>query len=159
MKESSIDSQLDRTDLKILRLLQADGRMGNHEIARRVNTSAATCHRRTQNLLAAGIVRAVRAQIAPEKVNKGSLVIVGVVLDRSTPESFAAFEVAVRAMPAVLDCHLVAGDFDYFLKIRVRDMADFNRLHGEALITLPGVRQTRTFFVMKEVIDGAPLDF
>ncbi len=101
----------------------------------------------------------MRAQVAPEVVGKGSLVIVGVVLDRSTPESFAAFEAAALAMPSVLDCHLVAGDFDYFLKIRVRDMADFNRLHSDALITLPGVRQTRTFFVMKEVIDGAPLDF
>ena len=83
--------------------------------------------------------------------------MVGVVLDRSTPESFTAFEAAVRSMPMILDCHLVAGDFDYFLKIRVRDMADFNRLHGEKLISLPGVRQTRTFFVMKEVIDNAPL--
>ncbi len=133
--------------------------MGNAEIAKRVNTSAATCHRRTQRLFDDGYITAVRAQIAPEKVGRGSLVMVGVVLDRSTPESFAAFEAAVRAMPMILDCHLVAGDFDYFLKIRVRDMADFNRLHGDALITLPGVRQTRTFFVMKEVIDGAPLDF
>ena len=56
-------------------------------------------------------------------------------------------------------CHLVAGDFDYFLKIRVGDMEDFNRIHGEQLIALPGVRQTRTFFVMKEVVDNAPLDF
>ena len=53
----------------------------------------------------------------------------------------------------------MAGDFDYFLKIRVRDMADFNKLHGDKLIGLPGVRQTRTFFVMKEVKDNAPLDF
>jgi len=81
------------------------------------------------------------------------------VLDRSTPESFGAFEAAIRNLPVVLDCHLVAGDFDYFLKVRVRDMADFNRLHGETLISLPGVRQTRTFFVMKEVVDNAPLDF
>ena len=64
-----------------------------------------------------------------------------------------------RKLPAVLDCHLVAGDFDYFLKIRVSDIADFNRLHGSRLIALPGVRQTRTFFVMKEVVDNAPLDF
>jgi Lrp/AsnC family leucine-responsive transcriptional regulator len=85
-------------------------------------------------------------------------VIVGVVLDRSTPESFAAFEEATRSIPMILDCHLVAGDFDYFLKIRVRDMADFNQLHSEKLIALPGVRQTRTFFVMKEVIDNAPLN-
>jgi len=53
----------------------------------------------------------------------------------------------------------VAGDFDYFLKIRVGDMEDFNRIHGERLIALPGVRQTRTFFVMKEVVDNAPLEF
>ena len=62
-------------------------------------------------------------------------------------------------MAVVLGCHIVAGDFDYFLKIRVRDMADFNKLHAEKLIALPGVRQTRTFFVMKEVVDDAPLDF
>lgn len=150
-------SALDRIDLRILRLLQQDGRMSNAEIAERVNTSPATCHRRTQRLFEEGYVRGVRAEIAPEKVERGSLVMVGVVLDRSTPESFGAFEAAVRKVPAVLDCHLVAGDFDYFLKIRVRDMADFNRLHSETLIALPGVRQTRTFFVMKEVIDNAPL--
>jgi Lrp/AsnC family leucine-responsive transcriptional regulator len=85
--------------------------------------------------------------------------MVGVVLDRSTPESFAELEAAIRRLAFVLDCHLVAGDFDYFLKIRVRDMADFNRLHGQKLIALPGVRQTRTFFVMKEVVDNAPLEF
>ncbi|MCC0809407.1 AsnC family transcriptional regulator [Methylobacterium sp. W2] len=149
---------LDWIDLKILRLLQADGRMNNAEIAKRVNTSAATCHRRTQRLFDEGYIRGVHAQIAPEKVGRGSLVIVGVVLDRSTPESFAAFEAAAQAMPTMLDCHLVAGDFDYFLKIRVSDMADFNRLHSDTLIALPGVRQTRTFFVMKEVVDNAPMD-
>ena len=101
----------------------------------------------------------MRAGIAPDRVNRGTLVVVGVVLDRSTPESFAAFEAAIRKLPAVLDCHLVAGDFDYFLKIRVHDIADFNRLHGSRLIAVPGVRQTRTFFVMKEVVDNAPLDF
>ena len=157
-EDSLIADQLDKIDFKILRLLQADGRMGNAEIAKRVNTSAATCHRRTQRLFEEGYVGAVRAQIAPHKVDRGSLVIVGVVLDRSTPESFAAFEEATRSIPMILDCHLVAGDFDYFLKIRVRDMADFNRLHSEKLIALPGVRQTRTFFVMKEVIDNAPLN-
>jgi len=149
---------LDRTDMRIVKLLQADGRLGNAEIAKRVNTSAATCHRRIQRLFAEGYFSSVRALVAPHKVGRGSLVIVGVVLDRSTPESFAAFEAAAQSMPMILDCHLVAGDFDYFLKIRVRDMADFNKLHGEKLIALPGVRQTRTFFVMKEVIDNAPLN-
>ena len=150
---------LDRIDLKILRLLQNNGRLTNAELAQLVAVSPATCHRRTQRLFEEGFVSHVRAVMAPQKIDMGALVMVGVVLDRSTPDSFAAFEKAVAKLKFILDCHLVAGDFDYFLKIRVRDMADFNRIHGEKLIALPGVRQTRTFFVMKEVVDNAPLDF
>ncbi len=159
MVDSLIAHELDRVDRRILHLLQGNGRLTNAELAQRVNVSPATCHRRTQRLFEAGFVKSVRAEVAPERVERGTLVVVGVVLDRSTPESFGAFEDAIRELPFVLDCHLVAGDFDFFLKIRVRDIADFNRLHGEQLIALPGVRQTRTFFVMKEVIDNAPLDF
>jgi len=158
MEESS-DAVLDRIDVRILRLLQAEGRLSNAELAARVHVSAATCHRRTQRLFEEGFITGVRAEIAPDAVGLGALVMVGVVLDRSTPESFAAFEGAVLAMKEVLDCNLVAGDFDYLLKIRVRDMADFNKLHGQKLIALPGVRQTRTFFVMKEVKENARLPF
>ncbi|WP_237153525.1 Lrp/AsnC family transcriptional regulator [Oryzibacter oryziterrae] len=152
-------SELDSTDLRLLRLLQDDGRLTNAELAERANVSPATCHRRLHRLFEQGYVRSVRALIDPQKVGLGAIALVGVVLDRSTPESFASFEAAIRVLPMVLDCHLVAGDFDYLLKIRVRDMQDFNILHGERLIALPGVRQTRTFFVMKEVKDGEPLDF
>ncbi|MFD1911247.1 Lrp/AsnC family transcriptional regulator [Halodurantibacterium flavum] len=150
---------LDRIDLEILRQLQADGRLSNAELAERVHVSPATCHRRTQRLLREGHVTAVQARVNPASVGLGALVMVGVVLDRSTPESFAAFEGAARTMPEVLECQLVAGDFDYLLKIRVRDMGDFNALHGQALIALPGVRQIRTFFVIKEVKEAAALPF
>ena len=159
MKESSSASSLDRIDRRLLQRLQRDGRMTNADLAKAANISPATCHRRVQRLFDEGYIRSVRAEIAAGKVGRGALVIVGVVLDRSTPESFGAFEAAIKRLPAVLDCHLVAGDFDFFLKIRVRDIADFNRLHGEELIALPGVRQTRTFFVMKEVVDNAALEF
>ena len=159
MKESSTSGGLDRIDRRILAHLQRDGRLTNADLAKKVHVSPATCHRRTQRLFDDGYVRAVRAMVVPERVERGALAIVGVVLDRSTPQSFGAFEAAITKLPFILDCHLVAGDFDYFLKIRVRDIADFNRLHGEQLIALPGVRQTRTFFVMKEVIDNAPLEF
>lgn len=142
-----------------MRELQADGRLTNAELAARVHISPATCHRRMQRLFQVGIITGVRAQIAPGAVGLGAIVMVGVVLDRSTPESFAAFENAVLGLKEVLDCNLVAGDFDYLLKIRVRDMADFNRLHGQKLIALPGVRQTRSFFVMKEVKENARLPF
>ncbi len=152
-------NDLDRIDRNILKRLQANGRLTNAELADLVNVSPATCHRRTQRLFDEGYIASVRAHIAPQKVDRGALVVVGVVLDRSTPESFRAFEAAASKLDFILDCHLVAGDFDYFLKIRVRDIADFNKLHGEELIALPGVRQTRTFFVMKEVTDNAPLQF
>ena len=158
MKDPSV-ADLDRIDLNLLRHLQRDGRLTNAELAKAVNVSPATCHRRTQALIEAGHVTRVTGQVNPASVDLGTLVMVGVVLDRSTPESFAAFEEAVSDMRELLDCHLVAGDFDYLLKIRVRDMADFNRLHGRALIALPGVRQTRTFFVLKEVKEAAPLPF
>jgi Lrp/AsnC family leucine-responsive transcriptional regulator len=158
-EDSSMPRKLDRIDLKMLRLLQGNGRLTNAELAQLVDVSPATCHRRTQSLFEEGYISRVRAMIVPQKVERGALVIVGVVLDRSTPESFASFEKAVAKLKFILDCHLVAGDFDYFLKIRVEDMADFNRIHGDQLIALPGVRQTRTFFVMKEVVDNAPLEF
>ncbi len=152
-------SQLDRIDRNLLRLLQSDGRRSNQDLADAAAISPATCHRRVQRLVDSGAVRGFRAEVDPAAVSLGTLVMVGVVLDRSTPESFAAFESAVLKLKQVLDCNLVAGDFDYLLKIRVRDIADFNALHGGRLLTLPGVRQTRTFFVMKQVKENAPLDF
>lgn len=150
---------LDRIDLAILRALQADGRLSNADLAEQVHVSPATCHRRTQRLIQHGYIRAITARIAPEPVGLGTVVMVGMVLDRSTPDSFSAFEEAVLKMKEVLECSLVAGDFDYLLKLRVRDMAHFNALHGKQLIALPGVRQARSFFVMKEVKDNAPLPF
>lgn len=159
MKESFMHEKLDKTDMAILRALQNDGRLSNADLAQMVNVSPATCHRRTERLFKEGYISNVRATIEPEKIGHGALVMVGVVLDRSTKESFRDFEDAVKKFPFVLDCHLTAGDFDYFLKIRVRDLKDFSKLHGDQLLGLPGVRQTRTFFVMKEVIDNAPLVF
>jgi Lrp/AsnC family leucine-responsive transcriptional regulator len=150
---------LDPIDFHMLRLLQKDGRISNADLAQEVGVSPATCHRRTQRLFADGYIRGIRAMVAPAMVDRDAMVIVGVVLDRSTPDSFAQFEGSVAKLPFVLDCHLVAGDFDYFLKIRVDELAAFNRIHAGQLISLPGVLHTRTFFVMKEVVDNAPLDF
>jgi Lrp/AsnC family transcriptional regulator, leucine-responsive regulatory protein len=76
----------------MLRLLQANGRLSNAELAKKAGVSAATCHRRTQRLFEEGLIAEVRAMVDPRKVDRGALVMVGVVLDRSTPESFAQFE-------------------------------------------------------------------
>src|SRR5256885_6681479 len=95
MEDSSMVSPLDRIDLKMLRLLQNNGRLSNAELAENAGVSPATCHRRTQRLFDDGFIARVRALVAPRKVGMGTLVMVGVVLDRSTPESFASFEAAV----------------------------------------------------------------
>lgn len=150
---------LDKIDRKILKLLQMDGRLSNAELAQQVNLATATCYRRTQRLINEGYITGFRAIIDPSSVERDTLVMVGVVLDRSTPDSFEAFEVAIKKLSFVLDCYLVAGDFDYFLKIRVKDIKDFNKLHADKLIAFPGVRQIRSFFAMKEVTDNAPLEF
>ena len=93
---------LDGIDRRILRNLQQDGRLTNAELAKRSHVSPATCHRRTQRLFDEGYIRSVRTEVVPERVDLGTLVVVGVVLDRSTPESFAAFEAAVTgALPVV----------------------------------------------------------
>ena len=158
MKDPSI-ADLDRIDMKILRALHAEGRLTNAELAARVGVSPATCHRRTRRLFDEGHITGVRAEVAPASVGLGALVMIGVMLDRSTPDSRHTFEAAVLKVKEILDCILVAGEFDYFLKIRARDIADFNKLQGQTLIALPGVRNTRTFFVMREVKENARLPF
>jgi Lrp/AsnC family transcriptional regulator, leucine-responsive regulatory protein len=144
-------ADLSPLDRRILRVLQRDGRISNAELARDIGISPAACWTHTKRLFDTGVIRGVRALVDPEAVGRGTLALVGVVLDRSTPESFAAFEDAVRALEQVLECVLVAGEVDYFLRIRVRDLPAFNRLHSERIIALPGVRQVRTFFVMNEI--------
>jgi Lrp/AsnC family transcriptional regulator, leucine-responsive regulatory protein len=151
MTDASPSAELSLLDRRILRVLQRDGRISNAELAREVGLSPAACWTHTKRLFDTGVIRSVRALLDPEAVGRGTLALVGVVLDRSTPESFAAFEAAVRAMEQVLECVLVAGEVDYFLRIRVRDLPAFNRLHSERIIALPGVRQVRTFFVMNEI--------
>jgi Lrp/AsnC family leucine-responsive transcriptional regulator len=157
--KDSVTGALDRIDLKILRALHADGRLTNADLATRVGVSAATCHRRTQRLFEKGHITGVRAEVAPTSVGLGALVMIGVVLDRSSPDSRNNFEEAVLKVKEIIDCILVAGEFDYFLKIRARDIADFNKLQSQTLIALPGVQNTRTFFVMREVKENGRLTF
>ena len=151
------DPQLDRIDRNILRALQADASITNAALAEQVHLSPAATLRRVEKLRASGLIARVVAVLDPAKVDMTTLVIVGVVLDRSTPSDFGAFETAAKSIPGCLECHLVAGEFDYFLVLRTKDIAHFNRLHAESIISLPGVRQIRTFFVLKEILSTTAL--
>jgi DNA-binding Lrp family transcriptional regulator len=145
-------SDLDRVDRAILRLLQRDASISNVALAAKVNLSAPACLRRVERLKEAGLIRGIVALLEPRLLHAGMLVIIGVVLDRSTPESFAAFEKAAQKVSGCMECHVVTGEFDYFMLVRTRDSESFNRLHAEQLLYLPGVRQIRTFMVLKEIL-------
>jgi Lrp/AsnC family transcriptional regulator, leucine-responsive regulatory protein len=151
MDEKPQFPELSLQDRRILKALQEDGRLSNADLAKQVGLSASACWNHTRRLFESKVIKAVRALIDPRAVQRELAALVGVVLDRSTPESFAKFAAATQALPQVLECFLVAGDVDYFLKVRVRDLAEFNRFHSEKIIALPGVRQVRTFFVLDEI--------
>ncbi len=148
---------LDRTDRRILSVLQRIGRITNAGLARRVQLSATPCLERVRRLEREGYIQGYRAKLDPERLGAGLLVFVQVTLDRTTPDVFARFREEVVALPEVQDCHMVAGGFDYLLKIRVRDMAAFRRVLGDGLTALPGVLQAHSYVAMETVKEDAPL--
>jgi DNA-binding Lrp family transcriptional regulator len=149
--------ELDRTDRAILRALQRDASVSNVALAAKVNLSAPACLRRVERLKAAGLIKGIVALLDADALELGMLVMIGVVLDRSTPDSFADFEKAAQKVSGCLECHVVTGEFDYFMLVRTRDNDSFNRLHAEQLLYLPGVRQIRTFVVLKQVLSTTQL--
>lgn len=153
----SLKDGLDRTDKAILKALQRDASISNVALAEKVNLSAPACLRRVERLKATGVIKGIVALLNPRAIDAGMLVMIGVVLDRSTPESFTDFEKAAQKISGCLECHVVTGEFDYFILLRTKDNDSFNRLHAEQLLYLPCVRQIRTFMVLKQVLSTTQL--
>ena len=142
---------LDAVDRRLLRVLQDDGRISNAELARRCNLSPAACFERMRRLREKKVITGYAALINPAKVGRGLMIFVEVLLDRTTGDMFEAFAEAVRRQPEVLECHMVAGGFDYLIKARVGDMEAYRAFLGDVLVKMPGVRETRTYAVLEEV--------
>ncbi|MEH0834576.1 Lrp/AsnC family transcriptional regulator [Pectobacterium cacticida] len=169
MKEKTSNSQLlsdekkpyelDRFDTAILRILQADSSISNVALAEKVSLSPPACLRRVERLRQIGLIKGFVALLNPQALNAGLVVLIGVVLDRSTPSSFEDFEAAVQKISGCMECHVVTGEFDYMLTIRTKDNQSFNRLHAEQLLFLPGVRQIRSFIGLREVLSTTQLTF
>lgn len=150
-------TELDKFDRRILATLQVDGRVSTVELAERVGLSPTTTGERLRRLQKDGVITGFGARLNPHRLGFGLLVFVEVLLDKTTPDVFDKFAQAVRDMPEVLECHMVAGGFDYLVKTRVADMASYRRFLGDILLSLPGVRETRTYAVMEEVKNDSPL--
>ncbi len=153
MNKSQISAfnQLDKTDLTILRELQQNGRMPNTDLARRVNLSPTPCLQRVRKLEEKGFILGYMAILDPNLLESQLLVFIEINLKRTAGDAFEVFRRQIRAIPEVLDCHLVSGNFDYLIKARVRDMQEYRALLGEKILPIAGVEGSRTYVVMEEV--------
>ena len=148
---------LDRIDIRILKALQEDGRISNLKLAEAIGLSPTAVLARVQRLTRDAFILGYEARLNPLKLGAGMLVFVEVMLDRTTPNVFDQFKAAVQVQPAIMECHMVAGGFDYLLKTRSADMNDYRQFAGSVLWQLPGVRETRTYAVMEEVKNSTHL--
>ena len=150
MTERDIDG-IDRQDRRILAALQADGRITTAELSERIGLSPTATADRVRRLTREGFILGYRARLDPVKLGRGLLVFVEVLLDRTSPDVFDAFARQVRRTSEGLECHLVAGGFDYLIKARVKDMTAYRKFLAGVILPLPGVRETRTYAVMEEI--------
>lgn len=148
---------LDQIDRRILREIQANGRLTNTELSERVHLSATATNERVKRLTRDGFVLGYTALLSPERLGRGLLLFVEVKLERTTPDVFDAFAAAIRRTPDVMECHLIAGGFDYLVKARVADMSTYRTFLSDLLTAVPGIRETRTYTVMEEVKDTTHL--
>jgi len=142
---------LDQIDRKILNTLQRDGRITNQDLAAHAGISPSACFDRLRKLREQGYIADIVALLNPNKLDRALLVFIEVMLDRTTNNVFEHFAEVVKDMPEILECHMVAGGFDYLLKVRVRDMEAYRRFLGGSLTHMTGIRETRTYAVLEEV--------
>ena len=145
---------LDRSDRMILKLLQEDGRRTTVEIAERIGLSHTATSERIKRLARDGVILGYGARLDLRKLGRAFMVFLEVTLDKTTPDIFEQFAKAIRRTPDVLECHMVAGGVDYLVKARVADMAAYRVFLSSVLLALPGVRETRSYPVIEEVMDG-----
>jgi Lrp/AsnC family leucine-responsive transcriptional regulator len=149
--------KLDQIDLDILAALQADGRITNVALAKQVGLSATPCLERVKSLEAAGLITGYVARLSAQALGLGLTVFVQITIERTSQSVFEAFREAVLAIPEIEECHMVAGGYDYLLKVRVPDMAAYRNFLGLVLSGIPGIRETHSYPAMEEVKDATTL--
>lgn len=147
----------DKIDRRILRTLQADGRISNTELAERVGLSATPCSERVKRLERDGFITGYHARLSPHALGQSLLVFVEIRLSAKSGRIFEEFKREVLKLPNVLECHLVSGDFDYLIKARIPEMNAYRTLLGDRLLGLPGASESRSYVVMEEIKESLAL--
>jgi Lrp/AsnC family leucine-responsive transcriptional regulator len=143
--------ELDRTDRRILDLLQKDGRISMTELAGKVGLSATPCTERVRRLEREGVITGYHARVNPQALGKNLLVFVEIKLSAKSGEVFDRVKKELLFVPEVMECHLVSGDFDYLVKARITEMGEYRRLLGNILLKLPSAAESRSYVVMEEL--------
>ena len=148
---------LDRIDIKILEILQNDGKVSNIKLAEMVNLSPTAALSRVQKLTKEGFILGYEAKLNPNKLNNAFVVIVEILVDKTIPNGLQAFTEAVREIPEIVECHMISGGFDFVAKIRCANMEEFRKISGEVLWQLPGIKETRSYPVMEVIKESQKL--
>ncbi|HEX7685484.1 MAG TPA: Lrp/AsnC ligand binding domain-containing protein [Trinickia sp.] len=143
--------KLDKLDHKILNVLQQDGRIAMKDLAERVGLTVTPCIERVKRMERDGVIMGYYARVDPTQLGAALLVFVEITLGNKGGNMFDQFRREVQKIPEVLECHLVSGDFDYLIKARIGEMADYRKLLGDILLQLPGAAQSKSYVVMEEI--------
>jgi len=143
--------ELDKIDRRILKILQQDGRMAMKDLAEQVGLSVTPCIERVKRMERDQVIAGYYARVNPHQLRASLLVFVEITLDHKSGNMFEQFRREVQRIPEVLECHLVSGDFDYLIKARIGEMADYRKLLGDILLQLPGAVQSKSYVVMEEI--------
>ncbi|MEH6578689.1 MAG: Lrp/AsnC ligand binding domain-containing protein [Amphritea sp.] len=155
--KNALKRKLDKIDLNILNTLQNNGRISYVDLADIVGLSTTPCMERVKRLEKDGLIQGYYARINPQAMGYGMLVFVEISLSYQSPDAFHKFNQAVASLPYVQECHLVSGDADFLIKARIADMSEYRALLGEMLLTLPGVKNSKSYIVMEEVKESLSL--
>lgn len=151
----SQEIKLDKQDLAILRALQRNARASLQELSQEVGLSSSPCWARVKRMEAAGVITGYTIKVDAEKIGLPDQLIVQLTLDSHTDDALAAFGRQLEAIPEVLEAYLVSGDYDYVLRIAVRGTRDYERLLRERLYKIPGIRHSKSSFVLRKLKEGA----
>ncbi|MBU2875005.1 winged helix-turn-helix transcriptional regulator [Marinobacter salexigens] len=147
-------SELDRIDHSIIRELQKNARITVTELASKVGLSKTPCQVRMRRLEEQGVITGYTVLVNQTKLGQSHIAFAQVTLNDTSSEALKAFNTAVKQISAIEQCHMIAANFDYLMKVRTRNMAEYRQVLGEQISALPHVLQTSTFVVMENVKDA-----
>lgn len=145
----SAEASFDRTDMAILRILLEDSRRTLQDIGTEVGLSPTTCWSRIKRLEAEGVIKRYTIAVDPARIGYRDSVIVQLTLESHTEDTLYAFGQVLATIPEIQEAYLVSGDYDYYIRIAVRDTRDYERLLREKLYKIPGIRHSKSHFVLR----------